>query len=168
MRTSLVSAVLLVFLFVALSSASGWAEAAKVPDLAGTMEAHKIILNKENREIAVSADKVFPRDKIEYTLRYRNVGDAAASGVNLIGPIPAGTVYLDKTASSGEAMHPLYSIDGGKTYHWPPFTYVYVDAAGKKQRRVATPDMYTHIKWSIDGALGAGKDVVVSYRVQVK
>jgi len=168
MRTSLVSAVLLVFVFVALSSPSGWAAPVNAPDLAGTMEAHKIVLNKENREIAVSADKVFPQDKIEYTLRYRNVGGAAASGVSLVGPIPAGTVYLDKTASSGAAMHPLYSIDGGKSYHRAPFTYVYLDAAGKEQRRVATPDMYTHIKWNVEGALGAGKNVVVSYRVQVK
>ena len=168
MRTSLVSAVLLTFLFVVLLSPSGWAAPMSAPDLAGTMEAHKIILNKENHEIAVSADKVFPRDKIEYTLRYRNVGGAAASGVSLVGPIPAGTVYLDKTASSAASMHPLYSIDGGKSYHRAPFTYVYLDAAGTEQRRVATPDMYTHIKWNVDGALGAGKDVLVSYRVQVK
>ncbi len=168
MRTSLVSAVLFAFLFTALSSPSGWAAPAKAPDLAGTMEAHKIILNKENREVAVSAEKVFPRDKIEYTLTYRNVGAADASGISLVGPIPPGTVYLDKTASNGAVVHPLYSIDGGKSYHRAPFTYVYVDASGKDQRKAATPDMYTHIKWDIDGSLGAGKDVVVSYRVQVK
>jgi uncharacterized repeat protein (TIGR01451 family) len=168
MRTSLISAVLFAFLFVALSSPSGWAAPAGAPDLSSTMEAHKIVLDKENREIAVSAEKVFPRDKIEYTLHYRNVGQAPATGVSLVGPIPAGTVYIDKTASNGAAVHPFYSIDGGKSYHRAPFTYLYVDASGKERRRVATPDMYTHIKWNIDGSLDAGKDLVVSYRVQVK
>ncbi len=168
MRTSLVSAVLFAFLCVACASGSGWAAPISTPDLAGTMTAQKIVLDKDNHETAVSAEKVFPRDKIEYTLRYRNVGAAPASGVSLVGPIPAGTSYLDKTASNGAAVHPLYSIDGGKTYHRAPFTYVYIDAAGKEQRKVATPDMYTHIKWNIDGSLGTGKDVTVSYRVQVK
>ena len=93
MRTSLTAAVLLVILVVVSASAFGG------PNLAGTMEARKIVMGKENREIAVSAEKVYPQDKIEYTLRYRNVGDASASGVSLVGPIPAGTVYLEKTAT---------------------------------------------------------------------
>ena len=168
MRTSLVFAVLLAFLFVAASFSSGQAAGSQAPNLAGTMEAHKIVVNEENREIAVSADKVFPQDRIEYTLRYTNVGTVSASGVNLIGPIPPGTVYQEKTASNGMTMHPRFSIDGGKTYHETPVTYVVVNAQGREERKVATPDMYTHIMWIIDGALDAGKEVLVSYRVQVK
>jgi uncharacterized repeat protein (TIGR01451 family) len=109
MRTSLTIAVLLVILVGVSASAFGG------PNLAGTMEARKIIMGKENREIAVSADKVKPQDKLEYTLRYRNVGDASASGVSLVGPIPAGTVYLDRTATEKDAMRPLFSIDGAST-----------------------------------------------------
>jgi uncharacterized repeat protein (TIGR01451 family) len=168
MRTRLTAAVLLVLLFVAASFSSGRAADAHGPNLAGVMEAHKIIVNAENREIAVSADKVFPQDRIEYTLRYTNVGTASASGVSLIGPIPPGTAYLEKTASSGDAMHPRFSIDGGKTYQEAPVVYVVVNARGEKERRIATPDMYTHIMWAIDGALDVGKEVLVSYRVQVK
>ena len=87
---------------------------------------------------------------------------------DLIGPIPSGTVYLEKTASRGAAMNPRFSIDGGKTYQEAPVTYVVVNAQGVEEHRVATADMYTHIMWNVDGALDVGKEVLVSYRVQVK
>jgi uncharacterized repeat protein (TIGR01451 family) len=162
MRTSITAAVLLVILVVVSASAFGG------PNLAGTMEAHKIVMGKENREIAVSAEKVYPHDRIEYTLRYKNVGDASASGVNLVGPIPAGTVYLEKTATDGAATHPLFSIDGGKSFHETPVTYVVTNEKGVEERKVATPDMYTHVMWNVASVLEVGKELSVSYRVQVK
>ena len=162
MRTSLVTAVLLVILVAASASALGG------PNLAGTMEAHKIVMGKENREISVSADKVMPQDKIEYMLRYRNVGDAAASGVSLVGPIPAGTVYLDETASENDAMRPLFSIDGGGSFHKEPVVYVVKNEDGTEERRIATSDMYTHVMWNVASVLEVGGEVAVSYRVQVK
>ena len=162
MRTSLTIAVLLVILAVVSASAFGG------PNLAGTMEAHKIIMGKENREIAVSADKVKPQDKIEYTLRYRNVGDASASGVSLVGPIPAGTVYLDKSATEKDAMNPLFSIDGGASFHKAPVTYLVKNENGIEERKIATSDMYTHVMWNVASALDVDREVAVSYRVQVK
>ena len=162
MRTSLISAVLLVILVAASAAAFGG------PNLAGTMEAHKIVMGKGNREIAVSAEKVYPQDKIEYTLRYKNVGDASASGVDLVGPVPAGTMYLEKTATESSHLHPLFSIDGGKSFHEAPVVYVATNDRGIEERRVATPDMYTHVMWNVASALEAGTVVSVSYRVQVK
>jgi uncharacterized repeat protein (TIGR01451 family) len=162
MRTSLITAVLLVILVV------GSASALAGPNLAGTMEARKIVMGEENREIAVSADQAKPQDKIEYTLRYRNVGDAAASGVSLVGPIPAGTVYLDNTATEKDAARPLFSIDGGASFHEAPVTYVVKDENGGEERRIATADMYTHVMWNVATVLDVGGEVAVSYRVQVK
>jgi uncharacterized repeat protein (TIGR01451 family) len=162
MRASLTAAVLLVVLAVASASAAGG------PNLTGTMEAHKIVMGKENREMAMSAEKVYPQDKIEYTLRYKNVGDASASGVSLVGPIPAGTVYLEKTATERDAMHPRFSIDGGKNFQEVPVTYVVTNEKGIEERKVATPDMYTHVMWNVTSALEVGKEISVSYRVQVK
>ena len=128
----------------------------------------KIVVDENNREIAVSADKVYPLDMIEYTLRYRNSGTASAEGINLVGPIPAGTVYLDLTATDTEGKHPLFSIDGGRTFQDAPVTYVAVNDEGEEEARKATPDMITHIQWKVDGGLDAGRELVVSYRVQVK
>lgn len=162
MRTSLTAAVLLVILVASSASAFGG------PNLAGTMEAHKIVMGKENREVAVSADKVYPKDKIEYTLRYKNVGDASASGVDLVGPVPAGTIYLEKTATESSALHPLFSIDGGKSFHEAPVTYVATNDQGVEERRVASADMYTHVMWNVSSVLEVGREIMVSYRVQVK
>jgi uncharacterized repeat protein (TIGR01451 family) len=105
---------------------------------------------------------------VEYTLRYTNSGSAPASGVNLIGPIPDGTVYLDQTATDNEKLHPLFSIDQGKSYHEAPVTYVVVNEHGAEERKEATPDMITHIRWAMRDNLGVGQEVSVSYRVQVK
>ncbi|MCK4349364.1 MAG: DUF11 domain-containing protein, partial [Candidatus Krumholzibacteria bacterium] len=107
-------------------------------------------------------------DMIEYTLRYWNSGNASVSGVNLTGPVPAGTAYLDKTASDDEGLHPIFSIDGGKTYHEVPVTYVVITKDGVEKRKIATPDMITHVRWPVDGILEVGQEVFVSYRVQVK
>jgi uncharacterized repeat protein (TIGR01451 family) len=163
MSRSLATAIFLVFM--AGSAASAFAGG---PALTGEMEAHKIILNGEKREIAVPAENVYPEDTIEYTLRYRNSGDSSAKGVDLVGPIPEGTIYLKKTASEIEGSSPLFSIDGGKTYQHEPVMYEVVTKDGAVEKKKATPDMYTHIKWSMGGAFDVGQEVVVSYRVQVK
>jgi uncharacterized repeat protein (TIGR01451 family) len=163
MRRSLTAAVLFLVLAISVSGAHGQA-----PDLIGDMEARKIVVDENNREIAVSADQVYPLDMIEYTLKYRNTGTASASGINLIGPIPAGTVYLDLTATDIEGKHPLFSIDGGRTYQETPVTYVVVNENGEEEIREATPDMITHVQWMVNGGLDVGHELVVSYRVQVK
>ncbi|HER42956.1 MAG TPA: DUF11 domain-containing protein [Candidatus Eisenbacteria bacterium] len=113
MRRSLTVAILV--LVVAASAAHG-----QGPRLTGDMEARKIVMDENNREIAVSADQVFPLDTIEYTLTYRNTGNATAAGIDLVGPIPEGTAYLDMTATDIDNARPLFSIDGGASFHEPP------------------------------------------------
>ncbi len=162
MRRSLTAAILFLVLAATASSALGQA-----PSLSGVMEANKIVLDEKNREIAVPAEKVYPLDTIEYTLRYRNIGSAPATGVTLIGPVPAGTVYLDRTATDAKGLHPIFSIDGGKTYHEAPVYYVVINENGEEERKKATPDMITHVQWIMGESLDVGHEVTVSYRVQV-
>ena len=161
MRRSLTAAILVVVLAASAAYAEG-------PNLVGGMEARKIVLDGDNHEIAVSADQVFPLDTIEYTLTYRNAGSASAAGINLIGPIPQGTIYLEETATAIENAHPIFSIDGGKSYHEAPVTYTVVNEEGEEEVREATPDMVTHVQWKMDERLEVGHEVIVSYRVQVK
>lgn len=153
--------------FAVILCASG-AALAQQPSLEGTMEARKIIVNKEKNEIAVPAEKVVPRDIVEYTLRYRNTGKGSARGVELVGPVPSGTEYIDDSASQGSGASPLFSIDGGKTYQEAPITYVVLKADGTEEQREATPEMITHIKWRMNEALKASEIVKTSYRVRVK
>ncbi len=64
-------------------------------------------------------------------------------------------------------LHPLFSIDQGKTYHEAPVTYIEIDENGQEVTRKATPDMITHIKWMMGDVMEVGQEVSVSYRVQV-
>ncbi len=88
--------------------------------------------------------------------------------MSLVGPIPAGTVYLDRTATEKDAMRPLFSIDGGASFHEAPVTYLVKNESGVEERKVATSDMYTHVMWNVASALDVDREVAVSYRVQVK
>ena len=161
MRRGLKAAILVLVLTASAAHGQG-------PKLIGDMEARKIILDGNNREIAVPADQVFPLDTIEYTLIYHNTGNETAAGINLIGPIPEGTAYLDRTATEIENIHPLFSIDGGKNFQETPVTYVVVNDEGEEEVREATPDMITHVQWKMEEGLEVGYEVVVSYRVQVR
>ncbi len=163
MRRSLSAAIF--FIIMAGTAVSASAEG---PALKGEMDARKIVIDGENREIAVPAKQVYPADMVQYTLNYRNEGDSPASGVDLVGPVPSGTVYLDRTASDIEGLETLFSIDGGRTYQSAPVMYEVIRDDGSVERRAATPDMITHVKWSVNGLFNAGQEVTVSYRVQVK
>jgi len=163
MRRSLITAALLVPAVFAASSAM-----AQAPALSGEMTAMRIVHDEEKGEVAVPAEKVYPNDTVEYTLRYMNSGTATAAGIDLVGPVPAGTVYIDETATDTAGIHPVYSIDEGKTWHEAPVWYEAVDEEGNVVRKKATPDMITHVKWSMAGQLQVGEEVNVSYRVHVR
>jgi uncharacterized repeat protein (TIGR01451 family) len=163
MRRSLSAAILL--LFAAVSAGTAFAQG---PELKGEMLAAKIVVDKEKGEIALPAEKVYPNDTVEYTLRYTNAGTATAAGVDLIGPVPAGTVYIEKTATDSPGLRPTYSIDQGKTWHEAPVIIEVARKDGTVEKKKADPDMITHVKWSLAGDLEAGDEVMVSYRVHVK
>jgi uncharacterized repeat protein (TIGR01451 family) len=163
MRRILSAAIILLFAAVSAGSAS-----AQGPELKGEMVAAKIVVDEEKGEIALPAEQVYPNDTVEYTLRYTNAGTATAAGVDLIGPVPAGTVYIEETATEVPGIRPMYSIDQGKSWHEAPVIIEVARKDGTVEKKKADPEMITHVKWSLDGHLGVGEEVVVSYRVQVR
>jgi len=163
MRRSLSAAILL--LFAAVSAGSAFAEG---PELKGEMAAAKIVVDEEKGEIALPAEKVYPNDTVEYTLKYTNAGTATAAGVDLIGPVPAGTVYIEETATDIPGLKPMYSIDQGRTWHEAPVIVEVARKDGTVEKRKADPEMITHVRWSLAANLGIGEEVMVSYRVHVK
>jgi uncharacterized repeat protein (TIGR01451 family) len=136
--------------------------------LEGELVAAKIVVDEEKGEIALPAEKVYPNDMVEYTLKYTNSGTATAAGVDLIGPIPAGTVYIEKTATDTPGLKPMYSIDQGKTWHEAPVIVEVARKDGTVEKKKAEPEMITHVKWSLAGNLDVGQEIMVSYRVHVK
>ena len=163
MRRSLSAAILLLLAVVFAGSAF-----AQGPALTGEMAAAKIVVDEEKGEIALPAEKVYPNDTVEYTLKYTNSGSATASGVDLIGPVPAGTVYIEETATDIPGLKPMYSIDQGKTWHVAPVIVEVARKDGTVEKKKAAPEMITHVKWSMAGNLDVGEEIMVSYRVHVK
>lgn len=114
----------------------------------------------------IAAKGFLPGEEIIYTLSYTNSGTEPATDVLITDPIPAGTSYIPGSAS--EADKATYSINNGKSYSKPTLlTYEIKTTAGKTEKRVATPEEYTDIRWTIPSVPPGGKGSV-SFRVKVK
>lgn len=144
------------------------AVSAQTPNLEGSMAAQKIVRDRDDREVAVPADEVEPRDIVEYTIEYRNTGSMPASGVKFVGPVPPGTIYIENSAYQSEQVIPYFSIDGGETYQEAPVTYVVNKGTENEQVKKADPGMITHIRWEMKNSLQASGSIKTVYRVRIK
>ena len=81
----------------------------------GTMTAF-VVETEKNKEKLVSAKDVEPNQIVEYQLTYTNQSDSAISGLKVVGPVPAGTVYLSNSANAKQVASLQVSIDGGETF----------------------------------------------------
>jgi uncharacterized repeat protein (TIGR01451 family) len=144
---------------------AAWAQ----PKVSITLTAEKEALVTENGKKVkkkVEAKDVFPGEEVIYTLHYANSGTEAATSVVLSDPIPAGTSFIPGSAS--EVGDLSFSIDQGKSYKKPSLlSYEVATGDGKKQKRVASPEEYTHIRWTIPTVPPGGKGSV-SFKVKVK
>ena len=124
-----------------------------------------LVKKKENKEVLVPIPKsVNPGDIIEYQITAKNTSKEVLRNVEIKALIPKGTEYIQKSATP--TPKPLFSIDGGKTYSHEPIKYK-VKENGKIVEKVATPDMYTNIKWILP-SLSPLEEVKLRYKVKVK
>ena len=115
----------------------------------------------------VPAASVSPGDVVEYVLTYANQGDAPALDANVDDAIPKGTTYLAGTAT-GEGAAVTFSSDGGKTFAPAvKLTYEFRLPSGAVEKRIATPDEYTHVRWTLK-SVPPGATGKVAFRVKVK
>ena len=142
------------------------AEVFAKPLISISVKAEKeVIIDKVTKKVA--ANPVDSGDVIFYTLSYVNSGNEAATNAVMDDPIPKGTVYLPGTASDDNA-DVTFSIDDGKTFKKPSLlTYEIKQPNGKMEKKVASPEQYTNIRWIIKmiPAKGSGQ---VSFQVRVK
>jgi len=127
------------------------------------------VVTKDGKKVAraVAATKFQPGDTIIYTITYTNNTAEPVTDAIINDPIPAGTLYVPESAK-GEGSDITFSIDNGKTFQKPTILYYDVEAGGKKERKVATPDQYTNVRWTLTKTIppkGTGK---VTFRVKVK
>ncbi len=102
-------------------------------------------------------------DVVRYRLTFTNVTTHAVKSVVFDNPLPAGLRYQDGTAAADRDQVAIqYSIDGGKSYSAQPMIEVEID--GKRVERAAPADMYTHIRWSVQGSVLPGAAVHAEFR----
>jgi len=144
---------------------AAWAQ----PNVAINIKAEKevtVTVNGKQIKKKIAAKGVQPGEEVIYTLSYVNSGSDLAKDVVISDPIPAGTAYI--TGSATKAGELTFSIDKGKTFKAPSLlNYEMKGAGGKLEKRVATPDDYTDIRWTIP-AVPAGAKGSVSFKVKVK
>jgi uncharacterized repeat protein (TIGR01451 family) len=142
------------------------APAAAAP-LQSDMKRYLVEKGEDGQEILTEVNQVKPGQIIEYTLRWSNVSDTDLTEVSIVGPVPQYTTYLAGTAVNLGATLPQFSIDGGTTYKNEPVTYKVKMADGSEVERVATPDMYTHVRWLLERMISK-QELTLKYRVQVR
>tara|TARA_R110002072_G_scaffold1598_6_gene13605 strand:- start:31951 stop:32433 length:483 start_codon:yes stop_codon:yes gene_type:complete len=112
----------------------------------------EIVVEENGQEVTrwVEAEDIEPGQKLRYTVRYLNVGDEPATEVRIENPIPDLTVYISDSAS-GVGSKIVFSADGGQNYGAPDeVTYEVAVFGGGKDRRQASSDRYTNIRWLIE------------------
>ena len=115
----------------------------------------------------VAAKSADPGQKLIFTLQYQNSGNDKATNVKVDNPIPENTTYI-VGSGIGKNSKMLFSIDGGKTYKQPSLlTYEATLPDGKKVKKQASPEQYTHVRWVISEVL-PGKAGTVGFQVRMK
>lgn len=129
----------------------------------------EVSVKKDGKETVqwVNAASISSGEVITYTVIYKNEGDEEATDVVIDDPIPTGTVYLPDSAT-GKGSDISFSIDKGKTYKKPSLlTYEVTAAGGKVEKRSASPDDYTHIRWVVK-RIPQGQEGKLSFKVKVR
>ncbi|HBG06882.1 MAG: hypothetical protein A2075_05860 [Geobacteraceae bacterium GWC2_58_44] len=152
------------FMLVVLPLAA-WAQ----PKVEITVKAEKeVTVSVKGKQVKkmIAAKGIQPGEELIYTLSYANSGTEAAKNVVISDPIPAGTAFIPGSAS--EVGDLTFSIDHGKSFKKPTLlTYESKGGDGKSQKRVASPEDYTDIRWTIPSVPAGGKGSV-TFRVKVK
>lgn len=141
------------------------------PDLALALVVRKEVVAKdasgiekvEWREVKESR----PGDTLMYTVSYRNTGKSEARAARIVDPVPEGTSYLAESAEGKDAAI-TFSVDGKRFQEPAKLTYKIRQAGGAEIDQAATPEMYTHIQWSLLKPVPPGGTGTVSFKVKVR
>lgn len=131
--------------------------------------AKEVVIEESGQQVTrwVDAQEVLPGEKLKYTVRYVNLGDEPATQVRIENPIPELSVYVTDSAA-GEGTTIVFSADGGAQYSSPEqVTYEVAVFGGGKDRRPATAERFTNIRWLIE-QVPPGSTGEVSFEVLVQ
>lgn len=121
----------------------------KMADQAKNVE-NGVTAKKERTELALlnsaSKNNPFPGDTITYTITYHNIGTSAAQDIVISNPVPAKTVYVERSAAGDEAE-------------------ITVD-----RRKVNPPQVgeVTGVNWKVKKKVAPGQEGTVSFKAVVQ
>lgn len=145
------------------------ATAIAAPEISINMRAEiEVTVEKDGKEVIerVAAAEVVPGQEVIYTLSYVNASADKALNVVLNNLIPANTSYKPDSAW-GENAATQFSIDNGQTFKQPALlAYEVTNDKGEKQKRKASPEKYTNIRWIVKEIAGNSKGEV-GFRILV-
>lgn len=158
-------ATLSLLLLVALSAT---AAEKKGIELKATAEVDIIVKNdkgvNEVTRVEAASANVAPGDTVIFSTHYAYQGEKPATDVVINNPLPEHMLYLDGTAE-GKGTRIEFSADKGKTF--TAANKVKIRDAEGKERPASAAD-FTHIRWTIEGALAPGAKGSVSFKAKVK
>lgn len=129
---------------------------------------HQPAGNLQAKWVSLQDDtKVAPGDRILYHVQIANRGDREARHAVALGPVPAGTMFVAGSATTGTDLRVEFSVDSGKTFSAAP-TITVTGKDGKSQVVPAPTERYTTVRWTWNTPLPAGAEATVSYQVQVR
>lgn len=118
-------------------------------------------LNAKSR--GSQSQAVLAGDVLHYQLRFTNRGQGDVRGVVFTNPVPARLRYVDGSAGADrQDVTVEYSADGGKTFAANPTVTEVVD--GRRVQKPASPAQYTHVRWTVRGAVAPGASVTAEFR----
>lgn len=152
-------------------AAMGTQAQASVPKVEVTVNAHKEVVRVDasgTRTVELKpATEATTGDVIVYTLHADNTGTGPAVSPRIEDPIPAGTVLvLDSLAKDGYAIEA--SLDGGKTWQSFPATVTRKNEKGVEESVEAPAELYTTLRWVLNGPLQPGDGKDVSFKVRIR
>ena len=140
---------------------AAWSEATS-DDLKLDLKAFKVV-KKGDQETLVAAEKIKPKEVVEYQVRYVNTGEHMLKNIQATLPIPAALEYLPGTASPAGA---LASTDG-KNFGVMPLKRFVKNADGTSKAVLISYSEYRALRWSLD-ELAVGKSTQVSARARLQ
>ena len=155
----------LMILLALLAFGSASAQQEGTLDVQQTVEKIQVTIDEAGEEVTelVPAETVTPGERVVYTTSFRNTGAEPADNVVITNPISENLLYVEGSAF-GPGLDLEFSVDGGESFASADALTV-VDDAGE---RGATPEDYTHIRWSLPGSLDAGAQGVMRFTAILK
>ena len=165
MKRALVKRCVVVVAGLLLTASAVWAKAQITISIAATKEI-TVTTNGVKSTKLVPTQTTAPGEVLHYTLTYANKGDETAKDAVIDNPIPKGVTYIANSAT-GAGSEITFSTDNGKSYAQPVKLTYELNKGGKAVKRTATPEDYTHIRWTIK-EVPAGRGGSLGFMVKVK